>query len=1533
MTSAPAAALMDTSPLLRRELRRERGRWFVRVLVCCLLIEALPMVTAPGNVIADTKLDLAVAPVRFLARALNLWDPQQFGQLQNQAVGYLFPMGPFFALGHLAGLPPWVVQRLWIGAVAVAAFLGTVLLAGRLGIGTPRARLFAGFAYALSPAGLTLLGTLSSEFLPAALLPWILLPLVGVGRGSAPPSPWGRTRPFALHARRRPPGRPRPRRLWQAAARSAVAVALCGGINGTATFAVLLPAVLAILTLPRGAPRWRLLAWWAPAVLLVTCWWSVPLLLLSKYGVSVVPYTESAAATTSVTSLSDILRGTENWVSYLVVNGQAWWQLGYRVATDVLPTLASGLVAALGLSGLVSRGLPARRFLLCSVLLGVLIISSGYVSSFGNPLAGPVDHLINGAASPFRNVRKFDPMIRLPVALGLAHYLSSVRAPWLRSAREQLRALLPHARPATAVAARPPGASLNLVAGLAIAVLALPGYLGGLANPGSFQQVPGYWVAAANWLDSHAGHQAVLVEPGAPFSQYVWGSPLDDVLEPLGTVDWAERDISLLGSAGNERLLDAIDEQLAAGEGSAGLAPVLARMGVKYVLVRNDLSRSVLAGAWPSLISQALADSPGITKAAQFGPLIGNATPDDAATNFDPPFPAVEVYQVAGAEPVATVQPAEATVRVYGGPEALLTLASEGLVSDQPVLLDADSPGLAVAGSVVTDSLRRRLRNFGELRSEYSPTLTAHQVARTFEAADDYTEPGWHGDEAVAQYHGIADVTASSSDAGIEAIPAQWASGVLAYSAVDGDPRTVWESGSWHGPIGQWIQVGFDHPVDPGTVRVTFVDQPVVGPPVTRVTVRTAAGQAADQVRATGQSQPLRVPPGPSRWLRITITGLAYRPHPFIGPQVGISEISVPGVHASRTIMAPAVLALGTGGPQAVVLAKAEPQPPGCMLTSLRWVCAPSLSAATEEQYGFDEGFTAAGAGQEQLRGSAVLVSPALVARYTDVGVGNARVVASSVYTGDPQDQARSAFDGNPATSWVAGLTDPHPTLKVGWPRMRRVSEVTIQRPPGASGALQVLLAGTGGHTRGGVVGPSGALRFAPMRTKVLRMVFTPAYSPLQVSDVFIPGVPELGTLPGEFRLHCGLGPLLDVDGHTVPTRAWGTFADLLTGRPVSFAACAPASVATGANAVVEPGSDGFDVQDVVLERQGSGAGPFAAPGHGAGPLSSARVVMWTPSRRVVAVTARSRSYLVVNENFNGGWRAVVHGRRLWPVRLDGWKQAWLLPAGTSGVVTLSYTPVRPYREAIGAGLGCVALAILLAAWPVTGRRSRRAAGTTGAGPARKPLRNWRVRIALAGRAWPAHLRLVRSRPHLSNRVLRVSWLARMVVAAGVLLVAGVWLGGYAGAFIVTLACAAFVVAARRPGQGLLWRGLRQTHLLAGVLIAAFICGAVGEHLLRAGGSGPAVHLLAGIVPQALCLVAVARLAAALLGDRRPRAGWWVPVPSRPAQEGVPATAPLVAGSIADVTPGGGGNIGDAVPGGAPDTVPGAAPGETPSGV
>src|SRR5262249_34361551 len=150
----------------------------LRIVVSCLLLVTSAFSVAPGKIISDTKLDMAVNPGGFLNRALHLWDANEhFGQLQNQAYGYLFPMGPFYLIGKIVGIAPWATQRLWIAAVLCAAFVGVVKLAEALDIGSQNSRLLAGFAYALAPRAQELVAVNSSELLPTAVLPWILLPL------------------------------------------------------------------------------------------------------------------------------------------------------------------------------------------------------------------------------------------------------------------------------------------------------------------------------------------------------------------------------------------------------------------------------------------------------------------------------------------------------------------------------------------------------------------------------------------------------------------------------------------------------------------------------------------------------------------------------------------------------------------------------------------------------------------------------------------------------------------------------------------------------------------------------------------------------------------------------------------------------------------------------------------------------------------------------------------------------------------------------------------------------------------------------------------------------------------------------------------------------------------------------------------------------------------------------------------------------------------------------------------------------------
>ena len=191
------------------------------------VLTALAFIQGAGLMVADTKFDLLVAPGRFLARSLQLWDPHAaFGQVPDQSYGYAWPMGPFFALGHLVDMPPWMIQRLWWALLLCVAFFGMLRLCERLMLGSELTRVVAAFAFVLTPRLTTLVGVVSVEVWPMALAPWVLLPLV---RGSKEGS------------------------VRRAAAASALVVGCCGGVNAVAVAAVL-PARRDLAADPRARP-------------------------------------------------------------------------------------------------------------------------------------------------------------------------------------------------------------------------------------------------------------------------------------------------------------------------------------------------------------------------------------------------------------------------------------------------------------------------------------------------------------------------------------------------------------------------------------------------------------------------------------------------------------------------------------------------------------------------------------------------------------------------------------------------------------------------------------------------------------------------------------------------------------------------------------------------------------------------------------------------------------------------------------------------------------------------------------------------------------------------------------------------------------------------------------------------------------------------------------------------------------------------------------------------------------------------------
>ncbi|TMQ96737.1 DUF3367 domain-containing protein [Actinomadura soli] len=1349
------------------ERLHERLRERLRVLACCLTLTALAFGTSPGAILADTKIDMAVNPLGFLGRALHLWDPEQFGQLQNQAVGYLFPMGPFFALGDLIGMPAWITQRFWLSLLMCLAFTGMWRLAGRLGAGRPWTRLFAAMAYALAPNGLATLGQISSEYLPVAMLPWIVLPLVSAAAGET-----GRIR---------------------AAARSGLAIACCGGINATATVAVLVVPVVYVVTRPRGSFRMRTLAWWSAAAGAAAAWWLVPLLLTGTYGFSWLTYTEKAETTTGPTGLINVLRGAERWVNYLIVDGQVWWPVGHGLSAGPVPIVCTGVVAALGLAGLLGRMLPERTFLLLTLLAGLAILSMGHISDLPGPFAGQLRDLLNGPLAPLRNLHKFDAVVRLPLALGLAHLLAGVTRPALGGS---LKALV----------------SLPVAAAVAIGGSGVTAASHGLTGPGEFREVPGYWRDAASWINARAGRQGVLAVPGAPFGEYLWGRPMDDIVQPLLTARWGVRQLVPAGSPGYTRALDAIDQQVRSGQGSPGLSAFLGRMGVRYLLVRNDLRRETLRGAWPARLHQALDDSPGLRKAASFGRPVGGDA-DDAVSAVDQRYPALEVYEVEGAAGVANLTDATGPVRVYGGPESLLAMADDDALPPGPVLLNDDAADLKGV-PVVTDSPRLLRRNFGELH-QTSHTLTAAHRAE----ATDVLDERWKRYATHVTYGGgVRDVTASTSAAGDEVIPPLREPGGTPFAAFDGNPFTAWETGGWRGPVGQWLRVGFDGPRDVRGLTAAFAEDASHGPAVSRVAVETENGRIEQGVQRTVGAQPLRAPPGLTRWLRLRITGLASTPGLPNFAKAAVAEVSISGLAPTRTYTLPAPA--GIDGPATYVMSR----PPGataeCMEGSLRWVCRPSLGSGDEEGPGFARTFTSASAAKAPVTGTATLTSRPLIERFTSVR-GQPSVRASSTLSGHPADQARSGFDGDPATSWIAGGDDPAPKYSVRWTGRKRLSAITVGRPSGAAGPVRIRVTGGGGETREGLSDDRGRLSFAPMITDRLTLTFfrESRVQPIQVSDLAIPGVkpmPDVRTFP--LRLACGFGPKLRIGTADVPTKAEGTFGDLFAGRPLRFTACAQAALAPGPNHLTAAPFDPYRVDTVTVGTKPVAQDATAAP-------QPVKVTGWGASSRRLKVDAATASFLAVNENFNTGWRATAGGTELRPVRLDGWKQGWIVPAGTSGAVELTYLPDRAQRVAVVAGLGLLLVLLLIAVAP------------------RKKRRREELREAVAGKGWPA-------------------WAAIGLAAA-----LGGWIAGAPGLAVTGAVAAGCGWARTRPSP--FARAVASPWAAAAAMLAGTACLAAGAWLDAVGNPSAPSGLLGDIAPQLLGLAVVGRVAAGLWRPKR----------------------------------------------------------------
>ncbi len=838
-------------------------RWPILPLLLAALAYALAFAQRPGELVADTKIDLHTDPVRFLADAAAAWAPSGgLGQVQaGQYAGYLWPMGPFYALGDLVGLAPWVVHRLWLGTLLAVAAWGVVRLLDAL-LDRPRGvpQLVAGVLIVANPYVVVFANRTSVTLLAYALLPWLLL---CVQRGLRSPRGW-----------------------WWPAALALLVTSLGGGVNAAVAGWVLLgPALLIVYELLLGGVAWRdagrFLARALPLTLLASAWWIAPILVQVGYGVDFLPFTEPAGAIWTSTSMSESLRLMGFWVTYLGVG----YGTQLSPAFDSAPTLlgAPGLiVSSFAIPGLALAGFAWTRrwrygpFFAVLALLGLLVMFTGFPD--GAPLRRALHWSYDRVelVQFLRTTYKAGPLLALALAC-----LAGVAAGLLW---ERLRGRL-----ALAVAA-------SVVAAALVVGWAWPLFDGrGVDGQISFDAVPADWERAAADVDGElpSGTRA-LVLPGQVFPFYRWGGTQDALLPALtdrpvsvrGVVPYADlRAVDLLWGT------DALVQQRRVLPGQLG--PLIRLMGAGEVISASDDDRDRSGAVEPRAAAAQLARGADLSSPRRF-------------------FGAVRAHPVTGSPGLVRVQPLRGPLVVDGSAATLAGLAAlGGLPRERTILYAADQTrdelrraARGGAEIVVGDSNRRRVILPSQPRQAEGATLaTDAEIPRDGAVLNPFDDYGTDA-QTVAVYDGARAILAPFSPSFVQ-FPEH-----RPYAAVDGDPATWWSAERNFDDDRRWIEIDFGRRIDVPSLELL---------------PQREARTDLTAVEIAGRRYPVR--PGWNRLpvglrnvdkLPVAIAGVAGPPTTRTRGPGAIAELRIPGVRVRESLRPPVVATRALAGEKLV---------------------------------------------------------------------------------------------------------------------------------------------------------------------------------------------------------------------------------------------------------------------------------------------------------------------------------------------------------------------------------------------------------------------------------------------------------------------------------------------------------------------------------------------------------------------------------------------------------------------------------------
>jgi len=1325
-------------------VRRRRADWVLAGFIAAVSYVPL-LLTKQGAVAADTKQYLYLDPGKLTVGAASMWDPNTgMGTVTHQNIGYLFPMGPYYTAVQWLGIPMWIGQRIWMGTLLFSAGLGVAYCARRLGLVGP-GRVVAALGYMLSPYTIDYLDRISAILMPWSALGW----MVGLTAGAA------RT------------GR------WRYPALFAIVVALVGGVNATSILLVMAAPALwlihAVWVTREVSLRRALVVAGRIGTLcaLVSLWWVAGLWVEGRYGIDVLRVTETVRTVASTSSASEVLRGLGYWYFYGWDKVQPWTLPAVQYTQSLwLLGLSLGLPSVSVAFGLFTRW-RHRSFAVGLVGFGTVVAVGAFPYSHPSLFGALIKDASSGStlALAMRSVDRIVPIVILGLALLLGAGVTAIHIRWSR---------------------------IGVAAAVAcVAIIAAdipPMWTGGMiaSNLSRPSTIPSYWTEATAYLNGQGSSSRVLGLPGEDFAAYSWGVTEDPIAVGLLDRPYVARQVVPSGTPASADLLQALDEPIQEGTlDMAALAPVARLMSVGQVLLQSDLQYERYHLPLPQALWELMdPPPPGLSQPTTFGPanpapLIRYPLDSEIRLGLPtgaPQPPALAVFDVSDPRPLVRTEGVQQPIILAGDGSGVVEAAGAGLLNgDTPILYaaslvhDRSEFDQAVADDaelVLTDTNPLATYRWGSLRDNVGEVQQAG-VADLSSDPSAYALPVFPdetvADQTVAEVTGVKSVRATEYGDSLAFTPEN-----RPINAIDGNLSTAWTFGA-HQPVSDVkLQVNLDQPVTEDHVSLTQAQSVRSTRHITSITLLfdgrhpVTVKMSPASLHAPGQTVAFST--RTFSQLEVVVngaTGGANKRYDGLA-QVGLAEISIPGVSAaSESLRLPTDL-LSMAGASSLLLRLAilmqrdraiepprhDPEPYMRRTFTLPTARTFSVSGTAEINYGDSDNLI------NQLIG----LTPAgkLPAPVSMATPGPATVLAANSSTrldGDRSARANAAADGDASTAWIAEtgpqsgewldftldkpVTFDHLDLQVvndgrhSLPTRITISSggasrtVTVPAPPVGTGRPQVSTTAipitfpalTGANVRVTI----NSVEQVRARDYYSTFADITDILPVGIAELGIPGVDQ--PAPPENLPPVCSSNLLSIDGKAIDVEVVGTTASALDGDQLTLKACGNSTdgVTLGAGPHVVQTSprlpSGWSIDQLALESAAGGGPAAAPPTPDAGSASSPATPNGAaaPSLRLdgqnrtswrVTVDGNGNAFwLVLGQSFSDGWAATLPGgKSLGPSKLiDGYANGWYVPAGEINgptVIDLTWTPQKLVWAAITVSAAALLMSVLLAVWP-----------------------------------------------------------------------------------------------------------------------------------------------------------------------------------------------------------------------------------------